>query len=187
MSNTERQVSRQAFKYLRGNIRETRKPNPTFEFKASATGYTGGGYARIRTEENRPDKPGDGLDTTYVYVHRLAAVVWCYPDDMPLEEIFEDMDGKDVHHTLGMPAANGEEFVEMKDHGTHGSTTQKQRRAWAEDAKRLRDGVEAHPDDCCDECGSEARDAEFDDESDDGVYCMKCASENANGRTINIL
>lgn len=182
------QATSRTFRYVRGRLSDRRKRIPTFEFKASSTNYTGGGYARVRTEEDRPDKPGDGLSTAYVSIHRLAAVVWCYDADRPLDEIQEDMIGKDVHHVLGMPSANGEEFVEVVDHGGHSGITNTQKRAWAEDAKRARDG-EWEPDDdgTCDECHD--RDAEATFDAVDEVYCIECASERARAtdETIQIL
>lgn len=181
---TDSQITARGFRYVRGRL-PGRKRTPTFRFKASSTGYTGGGYARVRSEEHRPDKPGDSLSTTYVSIHRLAAVVWCYDDDTPLDEIQRDMIDKDVHHTLGMPSANGEEWLEVVGHGEHSSVTNTQRRAWAEDAKRARDGEWSPDDETCDNCDAENRDATFSDTGE--VYCLECATQLADGRSIEVL
>lgn len=48
-----------------------------------------------------------------VYFHRLQAVVDCYPVDMPISEILEDMDGKHSHHESGHGLDNRPDNIEM--------------------------------------------------------------------------
>jgi hypothetical protein len=158
----------------------SRKQTPTFEFKASSTGYTGGGYARVRSNERRADKPGDGTHDVFASIHRLMAVVHCYPADKPLAEIQNHMVGRDVHHTLRMPSANLPDELEVRGHGEHSEITQADRRAWAEDEKRAKQEAEQQrvSGDVCDECG-DADDVLASVENIDGQFCVPCATEKA--------
>lgn len=54
----------------------------------------------------------DGNNRT-VYTHRLQAVVACYPEDMPVSEILDDMDGKETHHKSGYGLDNRPDNLEM--------------------------------------------------------------------------
>ena len=111
--------------YVVGSTYATR-PTPRFEFKPGATGYTGGGYPRLRTSE-RGSESGHGSNDVFVSVHRLAAVVWCYPVEQPLPELTDHLRERDVHHQLEMPAANLSDHIEVLDHGEHSSRTQADR------------------------------------------------------------
>lgn len=168
--------------YVRGPT-YARSDTPTFEYKAGATGYSGGGYPRVRSSERRAHTPGDGTDDVFVPIHRLAAVVWCYDADRPIESVLADLSTKDVHHELGMPAANCPDAVEVVEHARHAEITQAQRRAWAEDAKRevereQQAALTATP--TCD-CGA---DAEATVAGTD--YCLECAMETARGTELTI-
>jgi len=127
-----------------------RRDTPRFEFKAGSPDHTGGGYPRLRSTERRPHTPGDGADDVFVPVHRLAAVAWHLPDGTLGEDVhLSALSGADIHHTQpdrdrrGMPAANGEAWTEMLDHGDHSEVTQAEMRAWAADA---REAVESDTD-----------------------------------------
>ena len=180
--------------YVRGDT-YARRPRPTFEFKPSATGYTGGGYARVRSRERRDHTPGDGTDDVFVAIHRLAAVAWHLPDGTLGDDVrLADLDGFDVHHThpdsddRGMPASNGERWTELVGHGRHSEITQRQRRAWAEDRKRdvsEQQGLgDETPD--CERCHD--ADAEASVVGDDRELCLACASAvaEATGATVEL-
>lgn len=154
----------------------------SFEFKPSATGYTGGGYARWRSRERRAHTPGAGTDDVFVSVHRLAAVVWCYDSDEPLADVLADLADKDVHHRLGFPSANGEAFIEVRDHGGHSSITQTQKRAFAESAKR--DAEREATRRACEACG--ATEGTF-ARVDGATFCLECASDRPTSGQIEIL
>lgn len=171
--------------YTIGDGTYARKRTPTFEYKSSATGYTGGGYPRIRSRERRGHTPGDGTDDVFVAVHRLAAVVWCYDGDRPLSEITADLRERDVHHELEMPAANLPAHVEVVGHGEHSRRTntapdRQQQLAWAKDAKReqaRRQREDYVPDEqACTDCGAEVRAAVAGEQ-----YCLDCATTAASG------
>jgi hypothetical protein len=168
--------------YVRGDT-YARSQTPTFEFKAGATGYSGGGYPRVRSKEYREHTPGDTADDVFVPIHRLAAVAWCYDDEWTIDEILADLAGKDVHHTLGMPAANLESDLEVVDHARHAEITQAQRRAWAEDQKRAVEREQTALDTAptCAACGD---DAEATVAGTD--YCLACAMTEAKGTDLTI-
>lgn len=159
----------------------------TFEFKPGSTGYTGGGYARVRSVERGPES-GHGCNDVFASIHRLMAVVHCYPEDTPLREIQNHMIGRDVHHELGMPSANVPNELTVMGHAEHSGLTNATRRAWAEDAKRKRDaaerGEELDPDVCA-KCGDEDTAARL--PHVDGPLCLECATENADGEAIEIV
>lgn len=160
-----------------------RRDTPRFEFKPGATGYTGGGYARVRSREKRDDTPGSGTDDVFVSIHRLMAVVHCYSEDLPLAEIQRRMIGTDVHHTLGMPSANIPDELDAREHGEHTEITNAQRRAWAEDAKRSRDD----PTRDAETCTAQGCDREVKARVAGERYCLECATANANGEKIEIV
>jgi len=173
--------------YTTGDTYATRT-HPRFCYKPSSPGYSGGGYAWIRSTERRPDTPGDGAGDVFVYVHRLAAVAWCLDGGTLGEDVrLSDLDGKDVHHRLGMPAANGEGWIELVDHGRHAEITQADRRAWAADAKDA--SKQSTIDDSGDGC------VRCDDELDtacispdwDGRACPDCARTLSDGGTIEVI
>lgn len=178
--------------YVRGPT-YARKPTPTYEFKAGATGYTGGGYPRVRSRERRPWTAGDGTDDVFVPIHRLAAVVWCYPSEQPLADVVAHLRERDVHHQLEMPAANLPDHIEVVGHGEHSRRTntapdRTRQRAWFEDHKRehqQRQRGEYVPDEkACEECGGEVKAAVAGEQ-----YCLDCATTVAAGtdQTIEIL
>lgn len=180
--------------YVRGET-YARRSIPRFEFKPSATGYTGGGYARVRSTERRESTPGDGTDDVFVSVHRLAAVAWHLPDGTLGEDVrLSLLDGCDVHHTQpdtpedvpGMPAANGEGWTMLTDHGRHSAITQSQMRAWGEDARRAvaGDGGDRGGGGCPD-CGGEV-DGDGAAVGDAEGLCLDCATERAKERGLKV-
>lgn len=176
-------------RYVRGET-YARRERPRFEFKPTATGYTGGGYPRVRSTERREHTPGDGTDDVFVSIHRLAAVAWHLPDGTLGEDVrLSALDGVDVHHTTpdggpGMPSANGEAWTTVVDHGRHSEITQSQMRAWGEDSKQ-----QATDDDVavdrCPECGDESDGAAVGGR--EGL-CLGCAKQigKQSGETIQL-
>ena len=159
-----------------------RRATPRFEFKPSSTNYTGGGYARVRSNERGPEGgPGRDAGDVFVSVHRLAAVAWHLdPEQSPAYLL-----GRDIHHTTGMPSANGADLTEVRDHGEHSEITQAQRRAWAEDAKANAERQSRLDDaELCDECDAAAHAALA-----GGRYCLEHATERGRqtGETVEIL
>lgn len=169
--------------YTRGPAHPNRRDTATFEFKGHAPGYTGGGYPRWRSEEHREHTPVQGSESVYVPVHRLCAVAWLFPEDMTAAEILQsgELVGVDVHHTHGMPSVNTEDGLELVEHGRHGEITQARRRAWAEDTKREQQSLDTP--DRCDACREEVADP-WTIEGVGGAWCLSCARERADGRTI---
>lgn len=161
------------------------RDTPTFEFKPSATGYTGGGYARVRSIEHGPEVSRPGKGDVFVSIHRLAAVVWCYPEEMPLAEVTADLREHDVHHQLGMPSANLPDELATREHGDHSKITRTQQLAWTKDAKRERQRRQREdyvPDEqACAECGSEVKARVAGDR-----YCLDCATLAADGTDQSI-
>lgn len=166
-----------------------RSPHATFEFKAGATGYTGGGYPRVRSVERGPES-GYGSGDVFVSVHRLIAVARLYGPEWAIGDIQRDMVGKDVHHELGMPSANLPGHLSLRDHGEHSEITQAKKVAWAKDAMEEAERLEQQPIggvDTCVECGSEA-DTFATWGAAEGRYCIECATTHApDGETIEIL
>jgi hypothetical protein len=173
-------MSDDAEAYVRG--RATYRKPPAFEFKAadcSSSGGRGGGYARVRSWETREGRKR----VVPVAIHRLAAVAWHLPDGTLGEDVhLSELDGIDVHHVQpeggrGMPAANGEDWTEMIDHGHHSSITQAEKRAYAEDTKRTlssSDEVGLR----CGRCGDELEAGEgWTAEDLDGPHCMACVMD----------
>lgn len=187
------QTSVRTHRYVRGRVHPNTNDCATFEFKppdpTSCRG--GGGYPRWRSTEHCGWTSRRGSQTVQVPVHRLAAVVWCYDMDTPLAEIQADMIGKDVHHRTGFPSATVETFdgdpgLEVIDHGEHSRIThtpdEHELRAWAADAQRVRDGAATIDADRCVECG--ATEPGWAIEGVEGEYCLDCATDRADGRTI---
>jgi len=153
--------------YVRGET-YARRERPRFTFKPSTPGYTGGGYARIRSTEYREHTSGTGADDVFVAVHRLAAVAWHLPEGTLGEDVaLSALSGVDVHHVQpdtgerGMPAANGEDWTKLVAHGRHSEITQAEMRAWGEDAKTAAE-------DCADE----------------GAVCSRCGGKDDFGGTV---
>lgn len=160
----------------------------TFEFKSSATGYTGGGYARWRSIEYGPEVSRVGKGEVFVSVHRLAALVWCFDGDVHVGADADYLRDRDVHHMLEIPSANLPDHIEVLDHAEHSRQTQADRtrqRAWFEDAKReaeQRQRGEYVPDEqACAECGAEVEAAVLGTE-----YCLECATTVAKGRDVTV-
>jgi len=169
-------MSDHADEYVRGPA--TYRTPPAFEFKAAdpgGKGGRGGGYARVRSWETREGRQR----MVPVAIHRLAAVAWCFPDDMTAADILdsETLVGADVHHELGMPAANIEGELSIREHGSHSAITQAEKRAFAEDTKRtLSSSDEFGP--RCGRCGEDLADGEgWTAEDLDGPHCMACIME----------
>lgn len=171
--------------YVVGEVHPNTLPYATFEFKRPSPDHTGGGYPRHRSVEYRPHTARRGKEDVFVPVHRLTAVAWCYGSEWSVGEILRDMDGKDVHHELGMPSATVRDELEVIDHGAHSEVTQAERRAWAEDEKRARDG-QVRLDDA-DRCAGAGCDAEVAARVGGEAYCLEHATQNADGETIEVL
>lgn len=184
---TERQVRiiTPGHPYVVGETDPNTLPVARFEFKRPSPDHTGGGYPRHRSVEWCPHTARQSSQDVFVPVHRLTAVAWCYGLEWSVGEILADMDGKDVHHELGMPSANIEGELEVIGHGDHSSVTQAERRAWAEDEKRARDG-QARLDDA-ERCATPRCDCEVAARVGGEQYCLEHATENADGETIEVL
>lgn len=178
--------------YVVGTPPRQQSATATFAYKAPSPGTTGGGYPKWRSYEHRPETARQGKEDVHVPVHRLAAVAWLLPDGTLGEDVrLSALDGVDVHHCLGMPAANLEDELQLRDHADHSSVTQAQIRAWGADAKRRATadgGTATVPDpETCVECG-DAYDGDGCGLSDrDGRYCLACATALAgDGTTIEL-
>lgn len=142
-----------------------RRDTPRFEFKAGSPDHTGGGYPRLRSTERRPHTPGDGPEDVFVSVHRLLALAWLIPEGMTAAEALagDVLAGRDVHHELGMPAANLEGELTLYEHSRHSEVTQAEMRAWAADAREAvasdgdtTQGTADHLNGVCAACGDES-------------------------------
>ena len=186
-----------AAEYVLGDAPPQRKDYATFETKPpnyTATGKrdSGAGYERWRSYEYRPETRGVEKEDVYVAHHRLLAVIACYPLEMPIEEILEDLDGKDVHHNCpdveknhGVPWDNRHDGLETLTHGGHSKITTTQMRAWGEDAKRQAEEPPEPDEEGCVSCddtdGPLATSEDF-----SGKRCISCATEAADGGTIDV-
>jgi len=182
--------------YVVGDAPAQQSPVASFEFKAASPDSTGGGYPRWRSYERRPHTARRGKEDVYVPVHRLAAVAWLFPDDWTAEQILDSghLVGADVHHELGLPAANLEDHLALLDHGRHSEVTQAQMRAWAADAQAAahggRDGEgdtsRSDKNRVCGDCGDES---ETLCESGDfeGRLCPACARRAVDDAVIEVV
>ena len=158
---------------------------------------TGGGYERVRTTEHDPRHPSDGTTVVAYAHHRLLALAWDIDDCLPsagYEGVVDlsALEGMDVHHDCpeadagrGVEWDNREACLNVETHAAHSSITNAEKRAYAEDAKRLRDGDETlDTGPSCSECHGEV-DARVAGEP----YCLEHASERAKatGETVEIL
>jgi len=159
---------------------------------------SGAGYMRWRSEERIPTTNGTRRKSVAVYEHRLLATILPEFEDKPLSQVFEELDGSDVHHVSGvkwlncinsewMEAAFGHEHgIEVLDHAEHAAMSAPSRtelRAYAEDTKREQERPDA--DDRCADCGEDADTlATFD--GTDARYCLGCAKQSADGRKIKL-
>lgn len=156
---------------------------------------SGSGYERFRSKEVRPDTPREGSEDAYVSHHRLLSVVWCYPDEMEVSEILEHLEGRDVHHTLGVEWCNigsspnfSEPGLVVRGHGRHSEITQAEMRAWAEDDKeRAHEPRETATDsEVCGGCGqvceTPARSRDW-----EGVRCLSCTKVDSQGSPIEVV
>lgn len=163
---------------------------------------SGGGYERIRSCERVESDPRDHAIDVYAAHHRLLAVAWnvsrkesglsVLPEGYEGVVDMGELVGDDVHHDApeadaerGIPWDNRECVLTVEDHGRHAGLTNTERRAYARDAQKLRDGDETLPGGGCDGCDAEETKATF--ENTDAEYCLNCAREQANGRTVQIL
>jgi hypothetical protein len=161
-----------------------------------------GGYERIRSTERRDDDPRDHAVDVYAAHHRLLAVAWnvaraetgapILPDGYEGVVDMGALVGDDVHHDApeadaerGIPWDNREACLVVEDHGAHAGLTNAERRAYARDGQRLRDGDATLATGGCATCDAEETAATFD--GDDREYCIDCASEQADGRTVRML
>jgi len=177
--------------YVVGEPHPNTQGYATFEYKRPSPDHTGGGYARWRSIESRPETPRQGSEDVFVPIHRLAAVAWHLPDGVLGEDVnLSQLDGMDVHHVTpdggaGMPSANGEDWTEVLGHGDHSAVTQSQRRAWAEDEKRKRERQERFGD--TDRCAEPRCEEEVAARVGGEDYCLTHATENSDGETIEVL
>jgi hypothetical protein len=110
-----------------------------------------GGYERVRTTERVESDARKGPVDVYLAHHRALAIAWdvgaCLPSaDFEGVVDLSILDGLDVHHDApeadaerGVEWDNREACLSVIDHDDHAALTNAERRAYAEDAKRLRD------------------------------------------------
>jgi len=185
--------SENAAEYTLGRTHPNTKDHATYETKPSPPGYTGGGYTHWRSTEHRPHTPTPGKEDVYASVHRLTAVVACYDLDTPLEDILDDLHGKDVHHSApevdrdyGVPWDNRHDAIEVKDHGRHSSITQAEMRAYGEDAKQQALEPTRHDSEGeCSGCGREV-DTPATSPGFQGERCIECAKRECGGEPIEL-
>lgn len=188
--------------YVMGTPHPNTNTHPTVETKPSPTlddsgrVQTGGGYEHARSTEYRPHTPRQGKESVYASIHRLCAVAWCFPDGQTAEDI--DLRGKDVHHGVSdewdsergcewlnvhdspnLPGAS----LEVLDHGEHSSVTNRDKRAWAEDAKRSV-AREDEPDRCPD-CGEEPQ-TWATSPAVEGYECLRCVTRKTDDGAIEV-
>lgn len=135
------------------------------ETRMGTPSQSGRGYERIRTTEHVDSDPRDGAVDVEFSHHRLLALAWdvgeCLPD-ADYEGLVDPaiLDGWDVHHDA--PEADAERGVEwdnrecvlaLETHADHAGLTNAERRAYAADGQRLRDGETTLPEAGCPECG----------------------------------
>jgi hypothetical protein len=176
--------------YVAGEPHANQLGYAAFEFKQSDPDSTGGGYPRWRSYEFRPATSGTEKEDVYVPVHRLCAVAWLFEDVRTAEDILlsGELVGADVHHELGMPSANLEDELSVRDHGRHSEITQRQRRAWAEDKKREVEEKQSRPvdEDECDRCGAVEKTLATCDAWPGEERCIDCARATHNGEEIRL-
>ena len=163
---------------------------------------SGGGYERIRSCERVESDPRDHAIDVYAAHHRLLAVAWgverrgdglpCVPEDFEGVVDMGELVGDDVHHDApeadgerGIPWDNRECVLAVEDHGDHAGLTNSERRAYARDEQKLRDGDETLPGGGCDACDAEETKATF--EGVDAEYCLECAKDREDGRQVVVL
>lgn len=163
---------------------------------------TGGGYEHVRSREYDATDPRDGRVDTYVSHHRLLAVAWNVHHATDGEPLFDDpaegvvnmcaLDGIDIHHSApeadgdrGLPWDNRESVLSWVGHAEHSGLTNAAKRAYAEDAKRVRDGEVSLSDAAtCAECDAEIAAAVAGER-----YCLDHATAAAKrtGETVEVL
>lgn len=166
---------------------ETYAREPYARYETKQGRGSGAGYARWRSYEAREHRGGRKEDV-YVPVHRLLAVVACYPEDMAVSEICAHLADKDVHHRSGVEWDNRPENLAVREHGRHSSITQAQMRAWAADGQRRReaDGRGRLDEELCDRCGEPA-DVLAESAAWPGEHrCLDCATETAGDEPIEV-
>lgn len=186
--------------YVVGPVHPNTQDYATFETKPTEN-YTddrhdtGGGYERWRSIEYRPETRVDRKEDVYVPHHRLLAVVACYPSDVPLGEVLDDLRGRDVHHNApevvgdrGVEWDNRPGCLEVLDHGRHSQITQQELLRYAKDRKQRVESEESAPIDDADDCRECGSDGEARVDGLDGVFCLGCATDRAgDGRTVEVL
>lgn len=175
--------------YVLGAVHGNTKPYASFETKQTAeyldgTTGSGGGYERWRSYEYRPETSRQGKEDVHVYVHRLHYLV--HPDLMgvSISEAIRELGGCDVHHQNGCRFDNRLDNYELLDHAEHSALTQAELRAHGEDAKQAAVAAPTEIPEFCDGCGGEM-DWECTSEGFDGVRCLSCAKQDADGHTIH--
>jgi len=163
---------------------------------------TGGGYEHVRTREYDDSDPREGRIDVYVSHHRLLAVAWNVTHSVDGEPLFDDeltgvvdmtaLDGIDIHHNApeadadrGVPWDNREATLSWVGHAEHSGLTNAAKRAYAEDAKRVRDGeVSLESAATCAECDAEIAAAVAGER-----YCLDHATAAAKrtGETVKVL
>ena len=158
-------------RHVRGPTRA--RKHARLETRHGGPGESGRGYERIRTQERVESDPRDTAVDVEMLHHRLLAVAWDIDDCLPAADasgLIDPalLDGLDVHHDASddIPDSDAERGVEWDsreavlnviDHGRHSGLTNTAKRAYAEDAKRVRDGDVTLPTGGgCVECGEEA-------------------------------
>lgn len=175
-------------KYVIGETHPNTQSYATFETKPSHPDYTGGGYERWRSTEWRSHTSRKSKEDVYVGHHRLLAVAVCYDDNWTVQEILDDLHGKDVHHESGCPWDNRPDNLTVMDHGSHASVTNAEMRAWAEDAKRAAQNDDDSPvrdDDVCDVCG-ETVETLATSPGFTGKRCIECATQAVDDEPIEL-
>lgn len=210
-SSSESDASTTTSPYELGAVHGNTLPYATFETKPPAWLGTrwdsGAGYERWRSREWRPETSKKSKESVYVPIHRLLAVITCYPMEMDLGDILEHMKGRDVHHdcpevhrSWGVPWDNRHDVLSVIGHGEHSEITNADKRAWAEDAKNeikesqqatfaTGGGTSTGAATECAACGASGRETTLaTSEAFEGVRCLACAKEGIDGEnaTINV-
>ena len=172
--------------YVIGEPHPNTLPYARFEYKRGSPDHSGGGYPRWRSKEYRPETARQGSQDVFVPVHRLCAVAWLLPDgELGTDVFLSDLEGYDVHHELGMPSANIESELSLRDHGKHSEITAAQQRAWAEDSRQQAFEFDEQdiPETRCVRCDDPTETAYY---VDGEAHCLECSTVVADGKPIQV-